>query len=207
MRILPFIFFLAISASLRAQNFEGQITYHVDFKSFDEKVPDSSLAMVFGNNLEFFTRNGNILILSNGTHLNWSLFNKKFDRFFYKNSDSDTIIAIDIHQNGETILSKSFVKNADTILGYPCDEILFQYADSEERYFYNSSIKINPYSFKNYTLGNFYDYLSLSGSIPLKVITKSAQFKSVKTALKIKPLTMQDKDFLLPENSITKEIN
>jgi hypothetical protein len=54
--------------------------------------------------------------------------------------------------------------------------------------------------FINHKYGNWYGYLKETGSLPLKIVIENQQFTLESIAVEVKPMRLDDKFFLLPEN-------
>ncbi len=61
----------------------------------------------------------------------------------------------------------------------------------------------NANSFKNHFYGNWYDFLKVSKSLPLKSIIETQQFTVLSIATSVKEMKLDYKEFKLPVNAKT----
>lgn len=72
-----------------------------------------------------------------------------------------------------------------------------------QKYYFNQKIEVDISLFKNHLYGNWYDFLKVSKSLPLRSIIETQQFTLVSEATDIKEMKLDDKEFQLPEDAKT----
>ena len=70
-----------------------------------------------------------------------------------------------------------------------------------QKYYFNSKIAVDPKLFENHKYGNWYDYLSKSNSLPLKLVVNNNQFTLESIAVEVKEMKLDKTIFELPANA------
>jgi hypothetical protein len=182
------------------QTFEGKITYNNNYTSKIPNVQDQQFNSMMGTIQEYYIKGGDYKSNSNGTLIQWQLYFNKENRIYNKISSSETILWNDCAINPDSIIRIEINKDVTEILGYMCDEVILYCVSGTQKYFFNHKIAVDISLFKNHLFGNWYDFLKVSKSLPLKSIIENQQFVVVSEAKDIKEINLDGKEFLLPEN-------
>ena len=203
MTVLTRICFLLIFSSIVSlgQTFEGKVIYQNTYKSKVPNVTDALLTSMMGTSQEFNFKGGNYRSASNGTFLQWQLYLQKDNKLYTKFSNSSSILWNDGAVNPDSVLKTELNKEVVDILGYKCDELIFTCKSGVQKYYFSSKLKIDPKPFEHHKFGNWYQYLSQSKSLPLKMIIDNAQFSLVSMATKVQPEKIDDQFFALPADA------
>lgn len=180
------------------QNFEGKVVYRNSYKSKIPNVSDAQLTQMMGSMQEYFIKDGNYKSILNGSLFQWQLYVNKDNKLYSKMANSETLLWNDGLVNADEVLKVEVKKDVTEILGYKCDELVFILKDGTERYFFNLKLFIDPALFANHKLGNWYKFLSISKSLPLKSIIEKRQFTVESVATEIKEMKLESKLFELP---------
>jgi len=200
--IFRIFFFLTISSVVcPGQSFEGKVTYETAYKSKIPNVTDALYTEMMGKSQEYNLKNGNYRTTSNGTFLQWQLYLNKDNKLYTKFSNSASVLWNDGAVNPDSVLKTEFNKEIIDILGYKCDELILTCRSGIQKYYFNSKLKIDPKLFENHKFGNWYQYLSHSQAVPLKMILDNVQFSVVIVATAIQPQKIDDQLFLLPADA------
>jgi len=200
--IFRIFFFLTISSvACPGQSFEGKVTYETDYKSKIPNVTDALFTEMMGKSQEYTLKNGNYKTTANGTFLQWQLYINRDNKLYTKFSNSASILWNDGAVNPDSVLKTEFNKGIIDVLGYKCDELILTCRSGIQKYYFNSKLKIDPKLFENHKFGNWYQYLSQSQAVPLKMILDNAQFSVVIVATAIQPQKIDDQLFLLPADA------
>jgi len=201
------LYFLIIIFSIRcfSQNFEGEIVYSNDYKSKSPQLKDEILNSTMGTKQEYFIKNGNYKSVTNGQFLIWQLYVNKNNKLYNKLINSEALLWNDANIQGDEILSVLTNKNVITILGNNCDELTLTCKSGVQKYYYSSKFSVDASKFINHKLGNWYDFVSRSNSLPLKTIIENTQFTLISTAVEIKPMKLDDNLFSLPKGIKTEK--
>ena len=200
--IFRIFFLLTISGIVcLGQSFEGRVTYETAYKSKIPNVTDALFTEMMGKSQEYNLKDGNYRTTSNGTFLQWQLYVNKDNKLYTKFSNSASILWNDGAVNPDSVLKTEFNKEVIDILGYTCDELILTCTSGIQKYYFNSKLKIDPKPFANHKFGNWYQYLSQSQAVPLKMILDNVQFSVVIVATAIQPQRMDDQLFALPPDA------
>jgi len=192
-----------ISVTVFGQTFEGKITYQNSYISKLPNVQDQQFNSMMGTTQEYIIKGGDYKSSSNGTLVQWQLYINKDNKLYNKMSNSETIFWNDGITNPDSIISVVINKGVTEILGYKCDEVVLTCKSGVQKYYFNQKIAVDISLFKNHLYGNWYDFLKVSKSLPLKSIIETQQFTLVSEATDIKEMKLDDKEFRLPENAKT----
>ena len=200
--IFRIFFLLTISGIVcLGQSFEGRVTYETAYKSKIPNVTDALFTEMMGKSQEYNLKDGNYRTTSNGTFLQWQLYVNKDNKLYTKFSNSASILWNDGAVNPDSVLKTEFNKEVIDILGYTCDELILTCTSGIQKYYFNSKLKIDPKPFANHKFGNWYQYLSQSQAVPLKMILDNVQFSVVIVATAIQPQRIDDQLFALPADA------
>ncbi len=203
MKHLLTILMTVISVTVFGQTFEGKITYQNSYISKLPNVQDQQFNSMMGTTQEYIIKGGDYKSSSNGTLVQWQLYINKDNKLYNKMSNSETIFWNDGITNPDSIISVVINKGVTEILGYKCDEVVLTCKSGVQKYYFNQKIAVDISLFKNHLYGNWYDFLKVSKSLPLKSIIETQQVTVVSEATDIKEMKLDDKEFRLPENAKT----
>jgi hypothetical protein len=203
MKHLLTILMTVISVPVFGQTFEGKITYQNSYTSKLPNVQDQQFNSMMGTTQEYIIKGGDYKSSSNGTLVQWQLYINKDNKLYNKMSNSETIFWNDGITNPDSIISVVINKGVTEILGYKCDEVILACKSGVQKYYFNQKIAVDVSLFKNHLYGNWYDFLKVSKSLPLKSVIETQQFTLVSVATDIKEIKLDDKEFRLPENAKT----
>lgn len=203
MKHLLTILMTVISVTVFGQTFEGKITYQNSYTSKLPNVQDQQFNSMMGSTQEYIIKGGDYKSISNGTLVQWQLYINKDNKLYNKMSNSETIFWNDGLTNPDSIISVEINKEVTEIFGYKCDEVILTCKSGVQKYYFNQKIAVDVSLFKNHLYGNWYDFLKVSKSLPLKSVIETQQFTLVSVATDIKEMKLDDKEFRLPENAKT----
>lgn len=188
------LFFYGYSYS---QSFEGRLVYQIDYSI----LGDSLLGGISKNLLlENLKLEGNIptdtityLYSSKGNYVSVSRYNnvefintylKKHNLIYTFTGDLSIVTAIDTsidleEKNGnKPIIEILDIK--EKIGKYECSIVQVRWkAGTYKYYFYEGLLKVNPELFKDYKYDQFYEFLKISKSLPLKIEKQINDFYSI----------------------------
>ena len=196
--------------SLKAQDFQGKISYVCSYYSKVKGINDMQWANMLGNRLMYYYKNGNYKTTTNGSMVEWQLYVNKENRIYNKIGNSDTVYYEDasiIKNLQDTIVQVILKKKAVSILGYMCDEVTACTSTGEHKYYYSSRFRVNPKLFKKHNVGNMAALTKVMKSLPLKMIIDTPEFVLESFAIDVKPLPLSDSVFTLEPRTLTKPIS
>jgi hypothetical protein len=180
------------------QNFEGKIVYKNSYKSKIPNVTDAQFTTMMGTLQDYFIKDGNYKSVTNGSFLQWQLFVNRDNRLYNKMASSETILWNDAAINADEVISAEINKGAIEILGYQCDELILTCKSGIQKYYFNIKLAVNSQLFNNHKFGNWYEFLSRTNSLPLKMIVDNNQYTIESTATEVKEMKLEDSFFELP---------
>jgi hypothetical protein len=200
-------FFVAVLLSLKAfgQNFEGEILYTNTFKSKTPQVTSDQWLAMLGSSQEYWIKGGDYKTISNGSMLQWQLYLQKDNKSYVKMSNSEKALWSDASIQGDEVTKATLNKGVLKVLGYSCDEVILICKSGVQKYYFNSSLSVDPTLFAQHKYGNWYDYVKMSKAVPLKMVIETAQFVIESTATEVKPLKLTKELFELPKGIQTEK--
>jgi hypothetical protein len=160
---------------------------------------------MLGNTQNYLVKGGDYKSIANGKLMQWQLYINKDNKLYNKMANSDIVYWNDASIQGDEVIKIEINKNVVEILGYKCDEIVLTCKSGIQKYYFNSKISIDPKVFINHKFGNWYDYLSKSNALPLKMILENPQFTTISIATEIKPMKLEVNTFELPAGVKTEK--
>jgi len=201
--LLLFLLFFSITSN--AQNFEGKIVYSITYNSKMPNATNEQLALMLGNKHEYFIKGGNYKTVTNGTFLLWQVFINKDGKSYSKMANAEPLLYNDVTVAIDELLKSEKNENVVTILGYPCHELVFTSKNSQEKYYYNPTLKLDASVFASHKLGNWNEFTRQANAVPLKMTISNIQFTMDATAIEILPMKLDDKLFELPAGVKTEK--
>ena len=181
-----------------AQPFEGKITYRNSYKCKIPNVTDEMFTAMMGASWEYSIKGASYRTSSNGTMLQWQLYQPKDNKLYTKFSNSPSIFWNDGAVNPDSVIKSELNKNVVEILGHRCDELILTCKSGVQKYYFNSKFEMNPKLFENFKFGNWYAYVSKAKAMPLKMIIENVQFTLESIATAIDAQKVDDQLFTLP---------
>ncbi len=187
-----------VSLKVFGQGFEGEIKYQNTYKSKNPTITDDRLTSLMGSTEEYFIKGAAYKTVLNGTLLQWQLYIPAENKLYTKMSNKDSAISNDAAINDDSVISFVLNKAVTVVLGYSCDELILNSKSGIEKYYFSSKLSIDPNDYIKHKLGNWYTYVSMAKSVPLKIEVENPQFSFVYIATEVKPLKLDDAFFRLP---------
>lgn len=199
------IFTILATMTVFGQNFEGKIFYTNSYKSKNPKMTDQQWISMMGSAQEYLIKGGDYKSIANGTLVQWQIYINKDNRLYNKMSNSETAFWYDASVQGDEILKVEVNKRVTEILGYKCDEVILTCKSGVQKYYFNPKLSVDTKLFVNHKFGNWFDYISKSNSLPLKLIIETAQFTMESVATEVKAIKLETKTFELPTGIKTEK--
>lgn len=204
MKLIITVILFGLSNLLLSQSFEGEVVFTVSYKIKSSKISQEQTAKLFGTKQNYFIKQGNTKSVTNGI-VQWQLYISKENKLYSKIKDSTDVYWTKASLENEIILKHEIIKNADTILGYICDEVIIYTKNKIYRNFYSSKLPIDPNLFKDDKMYVWYQYLLIAKALSLKTIIETPQLTAVSVAVKVKPMKLDNNIFELPKGCKLKE--
>lgn len=196
--LLTLTFLLSVLTS-SAQYFEGMVVYHNTYKSKSATVTDEQYKGMFGGTLNWYIQTGNYKSNTDGSFFKSQLYINAENRIYSNLASSDKLLYDDASYSNNPVLSSKLNKNAATILGYQCDELILNTKAGVQRYYFTHKLSVNAKLYQKHKYGNWSDFLGRSNAVPLKMIIEMPQMVMISTAKQIKPMKLNPVAFKLPQ--------
>ena len=202
--IFALVFSFVLIPGVFAQSFEGRIIYTSSYISKEVAITNDQTALMMGNKHEFYIKENNYKLVSNGTSFKWQLYTGSDNKLYRKWHYSKSILWIFASMNEDELVKTETNKEVVDILGYKCDELIITTAKTIQKYYYNSKFGIYAQFFVGHKYGNWYDFVSRAKAIPLKIIIEDEFYFQESVASEIKEEKLDQTLFKLPSNVKTE---
>ncbi len=199
--ILLFLICIVSLANSFAQNFEGKIIYSNKYKSKTTTMPDDQFTFMMGPTQEFNIKGGDYKSSLNGKLVQWQIYINQNNKLYTKMSNVSSILWKDAAINDDEVLTSEINKNVIEILGYMCDELILTCKSGVQKFYFNSTLKVDAALYANHKFLNWNEVMSKSNAVLLKLILSTPQFDVESIAVEIKPMVLDTMLFELPANS------
>ncbi|MBL0358863.1 MAG: hypothetical protein IPP72_19240 [Chitinophagaceae bacterium] len=186
-----------------AQNFEGKINYSNAYKSKMPGVTDAQFTAMMGPTQEYFIKAGDYKSISNGSLVQWQLYVNNDNKLYTKTANTELLLWNDGADNADEVIKAEINNDVTEILGYKCDELVLTCKSGIEKYYFSSELGISAELFANHKFGNWFEVVSRTKSLPLKMIIDHPQFWIESIATTVTPVKLESTFFALPENAQT----
>lgn len=195
-----FILLLFAAAASVAQSFEGIVKYQNTYKSKMPTLADEQFSAMMGTSMEYVIKGSDYKTITNGNYLLWQLYISKDNKIYNKIAGSPAILWNDVTINNDEVLKAETHKNAIEVLGYKCDELILTCKSGIQKYYYNPDLKLDAKLYENFKYQNWYEYLSRTNAVPLKMIIDNAQFYLESVATDVQKKSIDASLFTLPQD-------
>lgn len=188
-----------------AQSFEGKIVYSNVYISKTPSVTDDQFKSMMGSVMEYYIKEGDYKSVVNGSFFQWQIYVSKDNKLYSKFANSDTLLWNDGATNIFEVVKSEINRGVTEVLGYNCDELILTCKTGVQKYYFNTSLAIDPKLFINHKYANWFEFVSRSNSLPLKSVIEVDQVSVESIATEITPMKLEKAFFELPANSLTKK--
>ncbi len=201
---------------LKAQNFEGWITYKTEaVNPHPDKMPDSvwmaGVKEQFGEKgyiiQKYFYSEGNYFSeIGEGENKGYQLFNRE-NKFIYSwKQGSDTASSVNSRKNSDKIIEIIALKKRQEILGIQCQGLLIKSKSEGLTLWYNQDyFKMDPKLFKSHDYRFWNKILKEIGCLPLKMELEGMMVHIVQTATSYKETSIPKETFTIPSFKVIME--
>ncbi len=188
-----------------AQNFEGEMIYKNSYKIKIPGITNEKFTEMMGTRQEYYVKGGEYKSINNGSLVQWQAYINKENKLYTKMSSSEEALWNDGAVNDDEVLKAEINKGVTEVLGYKCDELVLTCKTGIQKYYFNTKFGIDPKLYSNHKFGNWYEIISRTKALPLKMIIDNAQFSLESIAEEIKPMKLEQSFFYLPAGIATKK--
>jgi hypothetical protein len=205
--IIVFILSLVAFRQANCQNFEGKITYTVSCKSKTTAKTDKAFNDKYGSLHEFYIKDGNFKSIENSTTYDWNIYISKQNKLYRKYPNNKVIGIRDCATTYEYPVKIQLTKDSINILGYNCHEIIISYKCKIYKFYYSSDVAMDSGLFVDDNFEAWYEFISRTSALPLKIIVEADDHTLVKTAIKIEKIPINKTMFVLAKGTKTTPIS
>ncbi|WP_397362520.1 hypothetical protein [Olleya sp. R77988] len=201
MKQLFTLFNLLASIMLYSQEFEGTVTYKMDYTIKSSELDLQELKKLMGTEAKTHFKDGFYLEKTDSDFMSYQLYSPKDTLVYYKNNiKSDTIKYNRVNTKTEEEFTYKIEKNTDTILGYKCDKLIFKDKYGIKTYYYSSELSLDPEDYKFFLVSNKNKIVSLMKAIYLRLEMTFPAFTVDIIATEVKHTQLKKSLFKLPKD-------
>ena len=183
----------------RGQSFEGEIIYSNSYTSKSPGLTDDRLRVLLGGKQEYYIKGARYRSVTNGGIVQLQVYDPASNRVYNQRPGNDTLYWIDAAASPDVVISWTIRRNAETVLGVPCDELSIKTNNGSVSYYYSERYRLDSAGFRRHRFGNW-DFLSSKcGALPLKSVVENGQFRMESVATAIKPMVLMDAFFAIDD--------
>ncbi|MDO7138913.1 hypothetical protein [Algibacter lectus] len=203
MKKATLILLILLGINCSAQNFEGIITYKVQYSNPNSKIVSDS---IFYSNTDttyiekhYFKGNKYKFVAEINEKKEIELYNPNENRIYTYSENDDFASWTDSTKRIDEIVQ---VVKRDTTkiehLGKKCSAVGFQLNTGQIFFAYSNELFLNAELYKNHKYDFWYDYLSITNSIPLIMKINTPWNKRTLKAIKIERTEISEDEFQVP---------
>ena len=220
--------FISITGLLKAQSFEGTLTYKAEYKfnvSPDmEKMGVTKEKLIekmknegtWSDSIKVTYKQDNYIMYTCFSPAAWSIYRGETNKIYsFRENDSvgicivtDASIDLEQHMKGSRPVSGNTGITVD-VNGWECEVVRVAWKTGKyDFYFHPSSFKIDPALYTNHIYDGWAPYLNLSHALPIKIVKSIYDVGSVTLILSsYKEEKVDDKIFNIPELIPDSDLN
>ena len=200
MKVVLYCAALVLTAVVcHGQPFEGEIVY---MSSYTSKLPGLSSDRVrdlLGDKQEYYIKGAHYRSVTNGGLVQVQVYEPRTNRVYNQRPGNDTLYWVDAAANPDVVVSWSIRRNADSVLGIPCDVLELKTNNGSVAFYYSERYPLDSAGFKRHRFGNWDFLATKGGALPLKTIVENGQFRMESVATEIRPMVLGDAFFVIDE--------
>jgi len=195
-------------AETDAPDFEGRIEYRLKFiPNTGKNIDTLKLREEFGEKSTFIIKQGAIRRTNESQQMALQLYLPKENRLYYTNKAQPEILFFyQCDKAGNKDFTSKVIKNADTILGYSCDKLVYTDEFGQKiDYYFASELKMDPKYTKQYSFLNKNKIAEIMKSVFLRQEYKTADYTLITEAIKVEKTKIDDHEFDKPKRKMIRE--
>ena len=183
--------------------FEGKIFYDLKFIDKTGSMTEENVKIYMGTK-QVYTIKGNKYKSEMNGMMKITQYYLGQDTIYNQMVGVNSLMWINSKTNSDEIVSYEIEKNVEKVNGIDCDKLSIKSKHGTTQYFFNSNYAANPDDYSNHEYGFWKFCIEKTRSLPLKSISDSKGVYVEITATEIKPMTISDQEFQLPDLPRTK---
>jgi len=180
------------------KEFEGVITYNVNFKSRKKEFDDKYWKNIMGSGDDM------TIIIKQGNYLRQSgivseYYISKDEKVYIKFGGIDTLFYRGYSSDTSSVINISKTDDTKKIAGYDCKSIVIKTSAVTNKYYYAPQLYANPIHNKSNKIGRFDSFISETSSIWLYEISDYVACTVENTCTSVEQKSVDESVFKLPE--------
>ena len=194
-------------AETDAPDFEGRIEYRLKFiPNPDKNVDTIKLKKEFGDKSIFMVKQGATKQVNDFNYMTQQLFLPKENRLYYTNrTEPDILFFYRCDKTDNKDFTSKVIKNADTILGYVCNKLIYKDEFGQIDYYFAPELKMDPKYTKDYSFMNRNKITQIMKSVYLKQVYRTPEYTAITEAIKVEKTKIDDHEFDKPKRKMIRE--
>lgn len=171
-----------------------------------KNVDTLKLKKEFGEKSTFIVKQGATKQINDFDYMTLQLYLPKENRLYYTNRTQPGILFFyrcDKMENRD--FTYEVIENADTILGYSCNKLIYKDEFGQIDYYFAPKLKMDPKYTKDYTFLNRNKITQIMQSVYLKQVYRTPEYTAITEALKVEKMKIDDKEFDKPKHETIRE--
>ena len=181
------------------QSFEGTIVYRIDAQSKTPNISTENLQKLYGKQMALSIQGNKYRMSYSGLDLKEVFYLGSTNKQYALRNDIDTLFITNCTEENRQLVSPKITSGTAVILGHKCRVLTNNLGTTQNQYWFDSSIYINPSNFKNHKFGYFSVYYEKAKSPYIKYIYNGTNFSLTYTAISIQEKKLSSSVFQLPQ--------
>jgi hypothetical protein len=154
---------------------------------------------LLGGKQAYYIKGAHYRSVTDGSLVQVQVYEPRTNRVYNQRPGNDTLYWVDAAANPDVVVSWSIRRNADSVLGIPCDVLELKTNNGSVAFYYSERYRLDSAGFKRHRFGNWDFLATKGGALPLKTIVENGQFRMESVATAIKPMVLGDAFFAIDE--------
>ena len=180
------------------QSFEGIIVYRIDVQSKTPNISTENLQKLYGKQISISIQGNKYRMSYSGLDLKEVFYLGSTNKQYAVRNDIDTLFTTNCTEEKRQLVSSVITAETAVVLGHKCRVLTNNLGATQNKYWFDSSIYIDPSNFKNHQFGYFNVYYEKAKSPYLKYIYNGTNFSLTYTAISIQEKKLSGSVFQLP---------
>ncbi|WP_460550875.1 hypothetical protein [Hymenobacter daeguensis] len=181
------------------QSFEGTIVYRIDAQSKTPNISTENLQKLYGKQMALSIQGNKYRMSYSGLDLKEVFYLGSTNKQYALRNDIDTLFITNCTEEKRQLVSSTITTGTAVILSHKCRLLTNNLGTTQNQYWFDSSIYIDPSNFKNHKFGYFNVYYEKAKSPYLKYVYNGANFSLTYTAISIQEKKLSSNVFQLPK--------
>ncbi len=181
------------------QSFEGTIVYRIEAQSKTPNISTENLQKLYGKQMALSIQGNKYRMSYSGLDLREVFYLGSTNKQYALRNDVDTLFITNCTEEKRHLVSSTITAQTAVVLGHKCSVLTNNLGATQNQYWFDSSIYIDPSNFKNHKFGYFNVYYEKAKSPYLKYVYNGANFSLTYTAISVQEKKLSTSVFQLPK--------